>query len=307
MSDFSRRTALKVLAGGGVATAVCSRANASGIEHPSDEHAAAMLYDSTICTGCNACVVACTKANNLTPDTHMSGGIWQMPLDLNSDTKNIIKLYQDPEDPGTFSFIKRQCMHCIDPACATACPFNALSKDERGVVSWDGSLCIGCRYCEVACPFEIPKFEWDRFNPKIVKCEFCKERLDEGLQPGCTSVCPTGAVIFGTRKELLDKAKDRIAQNPGKYYEQRVYGEHDAGGTQVLYLSHVPFTKLGLPELPSESLAEYATSVHRKLYKWMAVPAGLYALLLGVMRRRWKVHEMEAAHEEARTGLKDQI
>jgi formate dehydrogenase beta subunit len=299
---------LKILATGGLgaaATASPARASEGG---PSDRSkAVAMLYDSSMCTGCKACVAACTEANNLPPDTRLSGGIWQMPLDLNSETKNIIKVFQDPAHVDGFAFVKRQCMHCLDPACVAACPFHALDKDEKGVVTWDGSLCIGCRYCEVACPFEVPKFEWDRFNPKIVKCEFCNHRLEAGLEPGCTAVCPTKAVVFGTRDDLLARAKQRIADNPGRYSENRVYGETDAGGTQVLYLSHVPFAFLGLPEVRRSSLPEYASRIHRRIYKWMLGPVAMYALLVGVMRRRWKVHEEETARQEAATGLEEQL
>ena len=166
-----------------------------------------MLYDNTICTGCNACVVACSEANGLPPDTALSGGLWQMPSDLNSKTKNTIKLYKQP-DGALSAFVKRQCMHCLDPACVAGCPFGSLKKNRWGAVTWDGSLCIGCRYCELACPFDIPKFEWDKWNPKIVKCEFCfDQRLVKNKPPACAGICPTGAVIFGTRANLLARAK----------------------------------------------------------------------------------------------------
>lgn len=310
MSVVSRRVALQVLATGGLgAVAAGTRARASDSEaNPKPRaDAVSMLFDSTVCTGCKACVVACTDANNLPPDTKMSGGIWQMPVELNSETKNIIRLYKDPAKPENFAFVKQQCMHCLDPGCVAACPFHALHKGEKGVVAWDGSLCIGCRYCEVACPFDIPKFEWEHFNPKIVKCEFCNHRLKEGLEPGCTTVCPTGAVIFGKREDLLAKAKERIAQEPNRYYEKRVYGEKDAGGTQVLYLAGVSFKSLGLPDVPQSSIAHYATYAHRMLYRWMLLPLAIYAVLAAVLRRRWKEHSIAAAREEAATGLKDQL
>ena len=150
--------------------------------------------------------MACSEANDLPPDTQLSGGLTQSPADLNSRTKNIIKLYRS-EDGTESSFVKRQCMHCIDPGCVAACPFGALHKSEHGIVAWDPGRCIGCRYCEVACPFGIPKFEWDRFNPRIVKCELCRHRLATDGQPACTRVCPTSAVIFGERAALFDKPR----------------------------------------------------------------------------------------------------
>ena len=308
---ITRRQALVGITALGGAVAGVLAAPATAAEHPerpeAPPDAVAMLYDNTLCTGCKACMPACSEANGLPPDTALSGGLWHMPLDLNAKTKNIIKLYQEPPGPG-FAFVKRQCMHCLDPACVTGCPFGALEKNQWGAVTWESSRCIGCRYCEVACPFEVPKFEWDHWNPKIVKCEFCfDQRLKRSQQPACTAVCPTGAVIFGTRVDLLARAKERIAVTPGKYFEDRVYGEHEAGGTQVLYLSGVPFDKIGLPKLGSTSLGHYATKVTSVLYKWLAGPLLVAGVLGSVIKRNWDRHEAERPEREKRTGLRDQL
>ena len=285
---------------GAASAAVIARGASAAEKHTAPANALGLLYDTTVCIGCKACVGACTAANGLEPDTALSGGIWQMPVDLNPQTKNIIQLYRS-NDGGESSFIKRQCMQCVDPACASACPFSALSKGKFGIVEWEPSRCIGCRFCEISCPFDVPRFEWAKFNPKIVKCELCRHRLPQGLQPACTEVCPVSAVIFGTREELLREAHRRIDAHPGKYYQNRIYGEHDLGGTQVVYLSHVPFAKLGLPEVGDESRAHYGEKVHGVLYKGMAVPAIVYAGLSFLMRRRFRVHE-----EEVR-GTEDQL
>ena len=298
--NVSRRELFRTI-GTASAVAVAGSATASETRH-APEDALGLLYDTTVCIGCKACVAACTTANGLEPDTEMSGGIWQMPADLNPQTKNIIQLYRSP-DGAESSFVKRQCMQCVDPACASACPFSALSKGKFGIVEWEPSRCIGCRFCEISCPFDVPRFEWAKFNPKIVKCELCRHRLPDGLQPACTEVCPVGAVVFGKRADLLREANRRIDASPGKYYQDRVYGEHDLGGTQVVYLSHVPFAKLGLPEVGNESRARYGEKVHGVLYKGMAVPAIVYAGLAFLMRRRFKVHEEEAAHR----GQEDQL
>jgi Fe-S-cluster-containing dehydrogenase component len=303
---ISRRQALLGVAGLGGTLA----APAAAVEHPAHPvappDAIAMLYDNTICTGCKACMPACSEANGLPPDTSLSRGLWHMPADLNSKTKNIIKLYQEPQGAG-FAFVKRQCMHCLDPDCVTGCPFESLKKSQWGAVTWDGSLCIGCRYCEVGCPFEVPKFEWDKWNPRIVKCEFCYDRLKKNQQPACTAVCPTGAVIFGKRAALLAKAKERVAASPGKYFENRVYGEYEAGGTQVFYLSKVPFEKIGLPTLRSTSLGYYATSATSVLYKWLSGPILAAGLLGAVIKRNWNRHEAERPEREKETGLPDQL
>ena len=306
-----RQALLGLLRLGGTAAAALTAKPVAALEHRAHPEAppdaVAMLYDNTICTGCNACMPACSEANGLPPDTKLSGGLWQTPLDLNAKTKNIIKLYDEAQS-ADFAFVKRQCMHCLDPACVIGCPFGALEKNKWGAVTWNDSRCIGCRYCEVACPFEVPKFEWDRWNPKIVKCEFCfDQRLTHGRQPACTEVCPTAAVIFGKRADLLAVAKARVAAAPGKYFEDRVYGEHEAGGTQVLYLSHVPFDKIGLPKLDSTSLGHYATAVTSVIYKWLSGPLLVAAVLGTVIKRNWNRHEAERAAREYRTGVPDQL
>jgi Fe-S-cluster-containing dehydrogenase component len=157
-----------------------------------------------LCIGCKACESACNAANDTPPDTS-GDGLHQAPTDLNVFTRNIIKLYK-PEDGSPSSFVKRQCMQCFDPGCVAGCPFEALYKDEDdGIVHWDGRKCIGCRYCTIACPYSVPRFQWLGYNPVITKCELCSHRLEKGLKPGCTSVCPVGAVIFGPRTACCSK------------------------------------------------------------------------------------------------------
>jgi Fe-S-cluster-containing dehydrogenase component len=180
--------------------------------------------------------------------------------------------------------MKAQCMHCIDPACASACMLGAFKKREFGIVTYDVTYCIGCRYCEVACPYNVPKFEWSSATPKMVKCELCNHRLAEGKQPACTEVCPRQAVIFGKREDLLREAKRRLAANPGGYV-QKVYGETDGGGTQCLYISHVPFDKIGLPALGEESTPSLQRTIQHAVYKGFAAPIALYGLLGAVMLR----------------------
>lgn len=302
---LSRRDVLKSIGTGAVvAAAGATPVQASSRNPQAPVDSIAMLYDATTCIGCKACVAACTTANGLIPDTTLSGGVWQMPTDLNAQTKNIILLARDG---NRSSFVKRQCMHCVDPACVSGCPFKALTKGQYGVVEWEPSKCIGCRYCEISCPFDVPRFEWTKFNPKIVKCEFCNHRLADGQQPACTEVCPTGAVKFGSRANLLAEAKARIEASPGKYYQDRVYGEGDLGGTQVLYLSHLPFDRLGLPDVGTESRAHYGSKVHNVVYKGMAIPIAVYAVLVAAVKRRWKVMEEEAHREEKETGRPHQL
>jgi len=268
-----------------------------------------MLYDTTLCIGCKACVVACREANNLEPDTGLDG-LHQAPLDLNGRTKNVIKLYKEGQH---VSYFKAQCLHCVDPACVNACMLHSLQKDPvTGVVGYDPKYCVGCRYCQMACPFGVPKFEFEKASPKIVKCELCRHRVppgaamtpvdglshfERGQGPACCEVCPRGAVVYGKRTELLAEARKRLAENPDRYVK-KIYGETDAGGTQVLYLSHVAFEKLGLPDV-GESVPAYMRRVHHTLYQGFVAPVALYAALGFVMMRNRRGKPVDEGGKEA--------
>ena len=290
---MDRRSLLKGVATAGaaaVASAAPVKAARPRKEAPPD--ARGMLYDTTRCIGCRACVTACHQANNLPADTRTVGmESYDAPTDLNDYTKNIIKLYKEGDRR---SYIKRQCMHCIDPACTGACMIGALQKREYGIVTWDPGRCIGCRYCQMVCPFNIPKFEWSSTNPYIIKCEYCSERPgDKKFEPACCEICPREAVIAGTYTELLEEARRRLAENPDRY-EPKIYGEKDLGGTQVLYLSHVPFEKLGFEFDQEEPVPELQQTVQHGLYQGFIAPAALYAILGGVM---WRNRKKNAASE----------
>jgi len=281
---LSRRSVLKGLAGAGAVSAAVSRTAAAQSE---DRERMGMLYDTTRCIGCKACVVACKKANNLTADTHVMGeGLYDAPDGLNEFTKTVIQLYKDEEQT---SFVKRQCMHCVDPACVNACMIGALKKEgDTGLVWWRADRCVGCRYCQVACPFQVPKFEWSKKIPKIVKCELCLHMLKVGKEPGCCQACPKEAVIYGTYTDLMADAKERIARHPDRYWPQgdpKIFGEHDGGGTQVLYLSHVPFEKLGMPPLTEEGAGSLNRKVQHGIYKGFIAPVALYGVLGAVIWR----------------------
>ena len=185
---ITRRTALKtMLAGGaGVASASLATRPASAAVLPVPrEDAVGLLYDATLCIGCKTCVVACQDANGLPRDTSGIDAKYDAPVALSARAKTVIKLYQGEEGQ---SFMKAQCMNCIDPACVSACMIGALTKGDKGIVQYNVDYCVGCRYCEIACPFNVPKFEWAKATPRIVKCELCRERLAEGKEPACTEV-----------------------------------------------------------------------------------------------------------------------
>lgn len=217
----------------------------------------AFLIDITECVGCGACYEACKEQNNL-PQTSDD------PLrDSLSD-----KTYTIVEQRGDF-FVRRMCQHCEDPTCVSVCPVGAFTKTDVGAVLYDESKCLGCRYCMQACPFQIPRYEWGSVKPRVQKCIMCYDRVKNGELPACAEACPTGATLFGDRDEMIEIAKQRLADNPDKYY-QHIYGLEEVGGTSVLYLSPVPFEELGfntkllktaLPNFTHEALAKIPTLV----------------------------------------------
>jgi formate dehydrogenase iron-sulfur subunit len=208
---------------------------------------AAILTDITKCIGCLECVTACKQANKLDLDVPRT---WQKDDGLSA--QNWTSILQRPGD----HYVRKQCRHCLEPACASACPVGALHTTETGAVVYDNNKCLGCRYCMMACPYGIPRYDWDERVPYVRKCILCYDRITAGEQPACTAACPTGATIFGERDELIAEGHRRIAENPGTYID-RVWGEHEVGGTSILYVSDIDLgflsykSNLGTKPLPS--------------------------------------------------------
>jgi formate dehydrogenase iron-sulfur subunit len=240
-----------------------------------------MLIDLTRCTGCEACVWACKESNGLPRED----GVGK----LSATTWSALERHRGVA-------VRRQCMHCLEPACASVCPVAALTKTPEGPVVYDPSRCIGCRYCMVGCPFGVPKYEWASARPTVKKCLFCFEgRLAKGEPPACAAACPTGATLFGDRDELLREAQSRMAAEPERYVP-RIYGQHEAGGTSILYLSSVPFEELGFETgLAEESYPGLSWQVLSKLPNVVTVGG---ALLAGI----WWITGRRETLEQARRG-----
>jgi len=202
-----------------------------------------VLVDTTLCVGCRGCEAACAEANGL-PAPAEGGAVFDEKRETAQQVFTVVNRFE--KSPGVERYVKRQCMHCVAPACASACPVRAMDKLPTGPVVYDATRCMGCRYCMIACPFDVPKYEYESNMPRVRKCTFCATRQAEGKPPACTEVCPSGALRFGKRSELIEVAKTRIYQNPDRYVHH-VYGELEAGGTSWLYLTDVPFEQLAFP------------------------------------------------------------
>lgn len=241
----------------------------------------AILTDTTLCTGCERCVVACKQEHNLGRDRPWRG---QEAIDGLSSTRFCAVLRR-----GNDRFVRQQCRHCLEPACVSACLVGAMQKTPEGPVIYDQDKCMGCRYCLVACPYGIPRYEWGQAVPYVRKCTLCYERLREGKVPACVEACPEKATIFGDRSELLQEAHRRLEANPGKYVPQ-VFGEHEVGGTSVLYLSDIPLDFLSWQsELDDRPLPDRTWASLKKVPPVILGMSGLMAGISWIVGRRMKI------------------
>jgi formate dehydrogenase iron-sulfur subunit len=235
-----------------------------------------VLVDETRCIGCRMCEMACAEAHGLPAPDFSDDKIFEKQRKTTELQLTVINQYKT--EKGEL-FAKKQCMHCAQPACATACLTRAMYKTKEGPVIWRESKCMGCRYCMIACPFDVPKFEYNKAIPKIRKCDLCWDRLQEGKQPACVEICPAEVMLFGKRSDLLETARTRIYGEPGKYVHS-IYGEHEAGGTGWLYLSAVPFEQLAFKtNLGTTPYPEYTKQfIYSDPIVYLLWPAMLLAL-----------------------------
>jgi formate dehydrogenase iron-sulfur subunit len=248
-----------------------------------------MLIDTTMCIGCLSCEVACSEKNQL-------GECDESDLSACKFTKVF--------ERGDY-YVRKMCMHCKEPACASVCPVGALTKLEEGPVIYDEKKCIGCRYCMQACPFQIPTYEWASALPRVRKCWFCYDRVLVGEQPACAEVCPTGATMFGDRASLLVEARRRIKENPGQYHDH-IFGEREVGGTSMLFLSAVPFDQIGFKSnLIEKPLPLLTWNVLSKIPDFVLVGGTLLGGVAWVINRRMQLEDerIREAEERRMNGL----
>ncbi len=308
--NFFKSAGTAVAAG---AASACAQARGN---KPMPPDAVGLLFDSTLCIGCKACVAACKQANDMPPEVSTPDALWDTPLDLSGKTLNVIKVYKhgkleakDQQENG-WAFVKKCCLHCVDASCVSACPVKAMKKDDKtGVVSHDKNACIGCRYCVAACPFGVPRFTYDLAIPQISKCQLCTHRWPDGKYAACAEVCPTGSTLFGKVSDLKAEIARRRALEPGQAtiyprgrlggpdqsypgvaakYVDHVYGEKELGGTQMLMLSGIPFEKLGYPRLPETSFAAQSETLQHTLYGGLVMPAVFLGGLTWLAKRNVK-------------------
>jgi Fe-S-cluster-containing dehydrogenase component len=291
--DSTRRGFLKTLGAAGAATgatALTASNQARAWTSDAPDNPNACLVDLTRCIGCRLCEQACAEENGLPgPDpglgeeTAFENKRW-----MDEDHFTVVNRYftgkLDKDHNPVPTYVKRQCMHCQDPACASACVTGALSKDPNGAVHYDVTKCIGCRYCMVACPFEVPAYEYDSpLTPRVRKCTFCFDRVGKkGKMPACAAACPMEAITFGKRKDLLDDAHQRIRENPARYMDH-VYGEEEAGGTCWMYVSGERFSKLGFAQVSTQPVPKLTETIQHSLFSYLWSPILLFGILGGIM------------------------
>lgn len=302
--SLNRRDFLKLAGAAGVAGAAAAPAHGEAQSRVCDDWMG-MLTDLTLCVGCRKCEWACRETNGLGDgnpiDAYDDSSVFERKRRTDGVSLTVLNRYDSPRAGEKPVYVKTQCMHCFEPACASACPAKAYHKSPQGPVVYDASVCIGCRYCMVACPFDMPAYTYgDPYRPVIAKCQMCFERIgrEDGI-PACAAMCPVEAITFGRRRDLVALARRKITAEPERYVDH-IYGEQEAGGTCWLYIAGRPFEELGFrtdvgtkpyPELTKGflSAAPFIQTI------WPTLLVGAYAFA----KRREAIAAAEVEHRPA--------
>ncbi len=300
----SRRNFLKMagVAAGGAALAPATASAMREARKP-DPNAVGCLFDATLCVGCRRCEAACNEVNHLPPPDRPFDDLDVLKKHRNTSVRayTVVNRYRSTRPDREYVNVKSQCMHCVDPSCVSACLVGAMRKHPNGPVTWDTVACIGCRYCMIACPFGIPRYEFDKgIEPRVMKCTLCAPRLAEGLPPACAEACPMEAIKFGPRQQLLEVAHARLEKHPDRYVD-KVYGEREVGGTSWLYIAPQSFATLDFLVLPDMAPPRVTEAIQHGVFKHFAAPILIYAGLGVLMAKtgRKKGEPLETSRDRA--------
>jgi formate dehydrogenase iron-sulfur subunit len=298
MSTTNRRDFLKKsIAAGTLATGLSTSISEAGPKNVLSEDRMGVLVDTTVCVGCRNCEWACKDAHQL-PAGMLDSYEERKPLEIkrrpDETALTVINEFPHGKNSNLPIDVKVQCMHCDHPACVSACIVGAFSKQENGSVIWNTDMCIGCRYCMAACPFQVPAFEYDKaINPLIMKCDFCFNRTREGKIPACVDICPVEALTYGPRHEIIKIARNRLKRDPDRYVDH-IFGEYEVGGTSWIYIASKEFVELDFPNLGKNPAPGVSESIQHGIFAYFVPPVSLYALLGGIMwitKRRKELDE----------------
>ena len=309
---LNRRTVLKLglaaTAGASPGRAVAGESQTPKETRPPSPNYVGVLVDTTLCIGCRKCEEACNRRNQLprTAESFSDKDVlrsFRRPTETAFTVVNQFPGSPSPDQAGLpRTYCKVQCMHCLYPSCVSACIVGALTKSADGAVVYNSTICIGCRYCQIACPFEIPAYEFHvPLTPQVRKCEFCADRTKgTGANPACAASCPTEALVFGRRADLVAMAKDRLKKRPDRYLDH-IYGDTEVGGTSWLYLTGRPVQEVGLLKLPDTPPPQLTEAIQHGIFKYGAIPVAFYGLLAGIM---W-YHHRRHPEDNLPAGEKD--
>jgi Fe-S-cluster-containing dehydrogenase component len=285
MGKQSRRDFLKSAALIVSSSAAATKVEAAPENMLSDDRNG-VLVDLTECIGCRKCEYACKTAHDIQTEdieTYEDKAVFENKRRPDANNLTVVNAYKSSGNAHSPVTVKVQCMHCDHPACLSACIVGAFSKDESGAVIWDEDKCIGCRYCMVACPFQIPAYEYSKaIEARVVKCDFCFDRQKQNKLPACVDICPVEALTFGPRCELIHLAREKIGSAPDRYIDH-IYGEHEVGGTSWLYLAGHEFENFDFPDLGKEPAPGVSEAIQHGVFAYFVPPVAFYALLGGVM------------------------
>ena len=301
---LNRRDFFKLAAAGGTVLATGSVLASDDAASIDCSQTYGVLVDTVVCIGCRKCEAACDQAHQLSDKPAAAfedKTVFKKHRRPSRNAYTVVNQFKVPEQADRAYTMKVQCMHCNDPACVSACIVGALRKDKQGPVVYDAWKCIGCRYCMVACPFQVPAYEYhNAFDPQVRKCTFCYERItEEARLPACVSICPNEALVFGTREDLINAAHSRIQTNPTRYVDH-VYGEKEVGGTSWMYLAPADFALTELPMLDEEPIPHATETIQHGIFKSFVPPLALYGLLGLVMHSLRSGDDDEEDNHESR-------